>query len=87
MPHPIKLFKKVPIVVISHLILIIAVVSLIAFPELPYSVQLVIINLTKTLIDLAIWAHRLESIYQYDRNNDNILQTKLRHQQRNKQNN
>ena len=87
MPHPIKLFKKVPIVVISHLILILAVFTYIVYPELLDTVQLVFKYFTEKLINLAIWAHRKESIYPYDLNKDSILKTKIRCQQRNKKNN
>ena len=83
----VKLFKKVPIVIISHLILVTAVVPNILFLELLNTVQLVIENFTESLINLAIWADRKESNYLYDPNRDSILQTRLRRQQRNKPNN
>ena len=54
MPRPVKLFKKVPIVIISHLILVTAVVSFILFPELLNTIQLAIEKFTESLINLAI---------------------------------
>ena len=87
MPCPVKLFKKVPIVIISHITLVIAEVSLILFPELPSKIQLATEKFTESLISLAVWAHRKESNYPYNKDRDSILQTKLRQQQKYKPNN
>ena len=87
MPQPIKLYKKVPLVFISHLIPIIAIVIFIVYPEIIDTVQLGFNHFTDNLITLAKWAHRKKSIYPYDASKDSILKTRVRRMQRNKKNN
>ena len=87
MPWPIKLYKKVPKVVISHLILIFAIVTFIVYLELKDTIQLVVEHFTDNLITFIKLPHRKESIHPYDPSKESILKTRVRHMQRNKKTN
>ena len=84
MPHPVKLFKKVPIVFFSHISLIVVIISMILFPKFPNSIQSTVERFKESVVSLAVWIHRKESKYPDNPNMDVTLQTKLRRQEKKK---
>ena len=80
MPWPIKLYKKVPLIFISHLVLIASIVTFVAYPELPEFLQLGFDSFTDSLIAIG------ESLqFQLDHLSDSLISlAKWAHRQESK---